>query len=339
MVEITKCTNRRFGVEIEFRSTAIDSLAHALTAAGVETFVEHYNHTTRPHWKIVSDASCGYEIVSPILQGESGLYQLERVCEIMQAENIQISRSTGVHVHLEAADLTRADVATIVKRYHENERTIDTWFPVSRRGTNNTYCRPVARSINMTRLDQGDAEGPARQAALAQNIRFGKVNLQSLTAHGTIEFRQHAGSTDFAKIGNWVLFLMNFVEHSRKLKNSRLERVRGDRKRWYAEIRNEVERMGGTVKYHRGLKKWLLTGTTGSTALDNNGMASIYNRYSINRDTHKTTGRMVRFRPDQWKEVLDILFGEEEITDNSLNAGIPEEVVDWFTLRAADLAA
>lgn len=37
------------------------------------------------------------------------------------------------------------------------------------------------------------------------STRYKKVNFNTYPVYGTIEFRQHSGSIDFAKISNWVL--------------------------------------------------------------------------------------------------------------------------------------
>jgi hypothetical protein len=66
--------SRRFGVEIEFLSTiTTDQALASLRAAGIRVEFEGYSHATTPHWKIVADGSCGYELVSPVLEGEAGL--------------------------------------------------------------------------------------------------------------------------------------------------------------------------------------------------------------------------------------------------------------------------
>ena len=134
-------TQRRFGVEIEFAGGVNrETLARELNTAGVQCQSEYYNHSTRSYWKLTTDASCGYEMVSPILQGEEGFQQLKKVLDIMAEMGCTVNRSTGVHVHLEAADLTALDVKNIVTRYADNEAEIDTWFPRSRRASNNQYC-------------------------------------------------------------------------------------------------------------------------------------------------------------------------------------------------------
>ena len=43
------------------------------------------------------------------------------------------------------------------------------------------------------------------------------MNLQSFHRHRTIEFRQHGGTVNAEKIGNWVRFLNGFIDESCRL--------------------------------------------------------------------------------------------------------------------------
>ena len=68
-------TGRHFGIEIETAGITKERAAKVLRLVGLQVAIEGYNHTTRNHWKIVSDASVqgGFEVVSPVLHGEDGL--------------------------------------------------------------------------------------------------------------------------------------------------------------------------------------------------------------------------------------------------------------------------
>ena len=48
------------------------------------------------------------------------------------------------------------------------------------------------------------------------NDRYHKVNAESYRRHKTIEFRQHAGTTNYEKIINWVSFCGKLVIWSKK---------------------------------------------------------------------------------------------------------------------------
>jgi len=53
------------------------------------------------------------------------------------------------------------------------------------------------------------------------------VNISALNKYGTIEFRQHHGSLEAAEVCNWVLFVVNHVELSRKLHAGEAGKGRG----------------------------------------------------------------------------------------------------------------
>ena len=67
--------NRNFGIELEIAGITQARALAALQAVGVQACAEGYNHATRSHWKIVPDGSVreGFEVVSPVLQGQEGL--------------------------------------------------------------------------------------------------------------------------------------------------------------------------------------------------------------------------------------------------------------------------
>lgn len=203
---------RTFGVEIETFGPNKFNVAAAISEQVTPCAVEGYNHDTRNHWKIVPDASVpdGFEVVSPVLQGDEGLQQVVAVCRVLNEQGCRINRSCGLHVHVGARDLNAAEVATIMNRYAAYENEIDAFMPVSRRATNNPYCQPAPR-VRMN--------APSVAAIAGSAERMCKVNLTAYLRHGTIEFRQHSGSTNGDKITNWVRFVLQFVEASRAIAN------------------------------------------------------------------------------------------------------------------------
>src|SRR5262249_37380204 len=140
--------NRKFGIEIEAYGCEPNILAHALNAAGISAAVESYNHATRRHWKITTDGSIRpgreghpFELVSPVLKGEAGLEGIKKVCAVLKAQNVKVNKSTGLHVHHDAADLGVEDVKGVVTMWWKFEDVLLYFLPPSRR--NNMYCRPA----------------------------------------------------------------------------------------------------------------------------------------------------------------------------------------------------
>ena len=197
-----------FGVEIEILSTIDRSaIATALQAEGINAVVESYNHQTQRHWKVITDASCGWEIVSPILSGEQGLNELKKVCEVLTRVGCKVDKHCGLHVHIGADALGIAKVRSVVKRWLSNESNLDTIQPSERRGRSNMYCEPLAATMRTHLIDNCFN---IEDLANIQSTRYSKLNLQSYRTHKTIEFRHHSGSTNATEITNWVKFLLDF---------------------------------------------------------------------------------------------------------------------------------
>ena len=80
-IQLDYTFTRKFGIEIEAYNCTREKLASELRSAGIDVAVEGYNHTTRNHWKLVTDSSLTgnntFELVSPVLEGEAGLKELE----------------------------------------------------------------------------------------------------------------------------------------------------------------------------------------------------------------------------------------------------------------------
>ena len=176
---------------------------------GIEVTVESYNHTTRPHWKLVTDSSISgndtFELVSPILVGEAGLRELEKVCWVLDLCDVKVNGSCGLHVHIDAAGFSMETWRNLALSYKHLEPVMDRLMPASRR--DNYYCRGLGHV----------SDGMIRSARTVDELkgrigdRYHKVNLETYSRHKTVEFRQHSGTTNFTKMRNWVLFLHKLV--------------------------------------------------------------------------------------------------------------------------------
>ena len=201
--------NRKFGIEIEAYNCTRERLARELREAGIAVTVEGYNHTTRPHWKLVTDDSLNgndtFELVSPILIGEAGLRELEKVCRVLDLRDVKVNESCGLHVHIDAAGFKMETWRNLAPSYKHLEPVIDRFMPASRR--DNYYCKGLGHvSDAMIRSARTVDELKSRIGN-----RYHKVNLEAYSRHKTVEFRQHSGTTNFTKIRNWVLFLHTMV--------------------------------------------------------------------------------------------------------------------------------
>lgn len=212
--------NRKFGVEIEFFGAQDQTLKQNFVNSGLEIRIESYNHTTRPHWKFVSDSSIlglnAKELVSPVLQGKSGLTEFRKACKALRISNAKVNKTCGVHVHLDANDYSVENFKTLLKNQYIIEAQIDKMMPSSRRGNANRYCQGFRRNSKTTFFQKIDNCQTVRELSNIFRTRYFKLNLQSFQRHGTVEFRQHGASTNFLKIKNWILICARLVEFSKQ---------------------------------------------------------------------------------------------------------------------------
>lgn len=203
-----------FGVEIECL-VAASLMRESATRNAMPFQYEGYNHTdNNRYYKFVSDSSIRgenpIECVSPVLIGREGMKSLENCCKALNEANAQVNRSTGLHVHIGAQNLSDEAYVNVFKNYQRLERVIDTFMARSRRANDSQWCRTLIGKdfdLCMTKHDVLN---------IMNGNRYYKVNACSYARHQTIEFRQHQGSTDFEKISNWVNFCAKLVAWSKK---------------------------------------------------------------------------------------------------------------------------
>ena len=214
--------NRSFGIELETYGASRDRLIQEFRTAGLTLVSESYNHDTRNYWKVVTDASItggdGNEIVSPVLYGIEGIEQIKKACIALNRAGAQINNSCGFHVHFGISDLSLDNIKNLAKNHIEMENSFDSIVPASRRLNNNTYCKSLT-SIASTKtlaISKMDAATSIREFVSIFTTRYVKMNFQSYTRQGTVEFRQHSGTTTFSKIKNWILICARLIEYTKQ---------------------------------------------------------------------------------------------------------------------------
>lgn len=207
-----------FGVEIECYNIDRYALMTAVRANGIQIQAEGYNHRDNDsYYKIVNDGSlCGdntAEIVSPILKGSEGKKSLKTVCKALEEIGAKVNKSCGLHIHLDAKNMTIKHWRNLIINYARLENIIDGFMAKSRRGNNNCFCRSVSLMprLEATVLHCDSIDEIARYFA----TRYMKINVEAYARHKTVEFRQHGGTVEFAKIEKWLSFLQKLLAFSK----------------------------------------------------------------------------------------------------------------------------
>ncbi len=205
-----------FGVEMDcfVNSGAIRTAAQR---TGMEYEYEGYNHRDgHSYFKFVTDGSVQgmddpIECVSPVLSGTDGKRTLKRACKTLNAAGARVNHTCGLHVHIGASDLTAKQYCNVFVNYMYLEAIIDTFMAPSRRADNAYYAATLQDHIYG--LTGAESHQSVRNTL---GDRYHKVNAESYGRHKTIEFRQHAGTTNYDKIINWVSFCGKLVVWSKK---------------------------------------------------------------------------------------------------------------------------
>jgi hypothetical protein len=209
--------DKQFGVEFEAYNVDKTVLRNKLVASGVNCEIAGYTHDTTRYWKIVTDGSITgnntFELVSPILEGETGLAEMMKVCKILNQCGAKVNKSCGTHVHINARNFTLEQWKRIYINYARLEKVIDGFMADSRRGNKNRFCQGFSTVRNFEN-EIKSAMSLNTIANKLSNSRYWKINPQSYSRHNTCEFRQHSGTTDYIKISSWIRFLSNLVDFS-----------------------------------------------------------------------------------------------------------------------------
>jgi hypothetical protein len=190
---------RKFGVELELifpRSVGRETIYAAISAAGVSD------------WRVKGDGSLtagngrvGWEIVSPILRGQDGIDQIEKICRVVRDLGATVNRTCGLHVHHDVADCTVDALKNIARGWINNRHLIDGLVSESRREGGSYYCRPLS-SHDLQIIERCTTVEEMRRIGID---RYRTLNYAAFARFGTIEVRQHQGTMSFEKIRTWIM--------------------------------------------------------------------------------------------------------------------------------------
>ena len=170
-----------------------------------------------------NDCNCGYE-TSSIGYTETGEWNspvlrsfhsrgLEHICS--ELEGRQTNYSAGIHVHIEATDLTPEQVAQVSLLYTAFEPLFESEYQREERN----YCRSVAPERVLERLqrlsEHQKAYGYGSTRTVPGDERYLTVNINSLASHGTIEFRAMGNRYEYEFLIRWAHFLRELVNMAR----------------------------------------------------------------------------------------------------------------------------
>jgi hypothetical protein len=249
-------SHSRFGVELEIVISnghadgyTLERIAKDLTQLGTTVEYMGYTHTTVNHWKIVTDVSVqgtpndlGFELVSPVLQGDVGLDSIRTILQNVRKLGIETNASCGFHVHVDATNGdqqavpamgTVSGLRRVARAFVAVENAFDLVIASSqgRRANQNQYC-------GSNRLAMGSLSNRQRWERISATTnrtdlvgllnpdddRYKKLNLTNLTKPtrpSTIEFRHHGGVKELLETEAWVRLVLRFCQVTSQKEDAR----------------------------------------------------------------------------------------------------------------------
>jgi hypothetical protein len=220
---------RRFGVEVEYdhpHGGNRHEIVAALVAQGINAQVENYNHNTRPHWKMTTDATVtGGEIVSPIMAGDTAsLDEVRDVIRVVKAHGGTASRTVGMHVHHDVTDFTTPAMrARLVSNLQAAERAMGEYVLQARvqglsshagRYMDDRDWAQVQREVE--HLTPGsDPTGSNWSGSNVSRYSFFNVTIP-MRKYGTVEFRGLGGTLNPGKVRVWIRMGQALIEASKR---------------------------------------------------------------------------------------------------------------------------
>lgn len=177
------------------------------------------SRTFNKYWKTVEDGSLrdgGVEFVlSRPFAGkdlERALYSFDRNIAKGQ-RGIKISPRTSVHVHIDVRDLTFVQLTRFISIYAIFEEAL--FNMVGQERKNNIFSTSLANAEGGLRKlgSFGNNPNPAEaRHILLHFTKYSACNISAVKKYGSLEFRNHEGTYDIARIAKWINVLLRMKD-------------------------------------------------------------------------------------------------------------------------------
>ncbi len=183
-------SHRKYGIELETHSCNNYEELRGNTVFGVK-----------------EDGSVdGLEFVSPVLYGDKGFEEVDKLCAFSSEHNWEVTSSCGYHVHCDMSNETDEVLFKVALAYHLTYEFWTTFISNSRK--RNYYCAP----------NDWDATDVVAYEEFTQFVhdfggeKYRWLNIGAFSVHKTFELRVHSGTMNATKVKNWVKANLRFID-------------------------------------------------------------------------------------------------------------------------------
>ena len=233
---------RTFGCELEYSGISQEKAANTVAAVvgGTARYEGwHLNNwvVVQPDgrkWQVVSDNSISgeesAEVVTPILWWRD-METLQEVVRALRRNGARANESTGLHVHIGAADLDGKGLKNLVRTFYKQETlilnaagTYENRLGHYTKRTDHGFVDRICAMRNPTKEKVADAyyEGYDDRDEHYSDARYRALNLHNLWygSKGTVEFRFFNGTTHAGRVKTAVQLSLLIVIRAKSAKAS-----------------------------------------------------------------------------------------------------------------------
>lgn len=216
---------RDLGIEIEFKQSVHFTIEKAKEL--IKNFNKNISDYEYNNWQTKIDESCGFEIVSPILNSnnfENDLYQIISFINYHYSKFNIINQNCGLHIHVDISDYSVINLINLVTLTKMIERPLIYKF-VDKTRQNNRYCKSIDYEKQIRQYNNKNISDFGKKIELKTNKYYG-LNIKSLSTKRTLEFRYHESTLNYNKIKIWIIFILSLIEYCNE-SNSRFPFIEG----------------------------------------------------------------------------------------------------------------
>jgi hypothetical protein len=237
-------SSRRFGVELEVSNNWDKQYLGGVLAdyekgkrevritPGIKGWAESRGNK---YWHVKYDSTCGHkgkgkdsgwEVASYIGKGIADVSSIAGAAQALGDEGVTVTRNCGLHVHVDAADLTRVDMGGLLANWIKAEKYLLYLCHPSRH--ENKYCRTLTSRYNKLPISYmhsrpGDfwlqmAPGqlqthnnPEKKYTL-NTVGYALGSILDYYDRKTVELRLPECRLEKKHVKNWVQLMLHFVD-------------------------------------------------------------------------------------------------------------------------------
>ena len=148
----------------------------------------------------------GMEFVSPVLFGDGGFVEVDKLCRFARQNNWEVNSSCGLHLHCDMSAETDEVLLKVALAY---QYTYDFWTSfITDARKSNYYCAP-------NDWDHADVLAYTNFREFLGQFgmeRYRWFNVAAYSDHKTFEIRFHSATLNASKTKNWVKAHLRFID-------------------------------------------------------------------------------------------------------------------------------